>query len=141
MSDRERDFVDTNVLIYANDVTAGTKRDRAANLVSSIWKQQSGCVSIQVLQELYVNLTRKVPQPLDGLAASRIVADLSKWRVHSPQPPDLVAAIEIHLRNQISFWDAMIVRSATRLGCTRIWSEDLNAGQIYEGVRVEDPFA
>jgi len=141
MSDRARDFVDTNVLVYANDITAGIKRDRAVDLVSSLWKQRSGCVSIQVLQELYVNLTRKVPQPLDGPAASRIVADLAQWRVHSPQPPDLEAAIEIHLRNRISFWDAMIIRSAARLGCFRIWSEDLNAGQIYEGVRVENPFA
>ena len=86
MSDRTWEFVDTNVLVYANDLTAGGKRERAADLVSAIWKQRSGCVSIQVLQELYVNLTRKVPQPLDGRPASRIVTDLAQWRVHSPQP-------------------------------------------------------
>lgn len=137
----ERQFVDSNVLIYANDVSAGIKREQARELVSRLWQQEAGCVSIQVLQEIYVNLTRKVPQPLDGDTASRIIADLSQWQVHSPEPPDLLAAIEIQQRNQISFWDAMIVRSASRLGCLRIWSEDLSSGQVYEGVRVENPFA
>ena len=136
----ERQFVDSNVLIYANDISAGIKREQARELVSRLWQQEAGCVSIQVLQELYVNLTRKVPHPLDGATASRIIADLAQWQVHSPEPPDLLAAIEIQQRNQISFWDAMIVRSAARLGCLRIWSEDLNSGQAYEGVRVENPF-
>lgn len=137
----EREFVDTNVLVYANDISAGIKREQARDLVARLWAQRAGCLSMQVLQELYVNLTRKVPQPLDGATASRIVSDLSQWQVHSPEPPDLLAAIEIHQRNQISFWDAMIVRSAARLGCVRIWSEDLNSGQFYEGIRVENPFS
>jgi len=91
-----------------------------------------------VLQELYVNLTRKVPQPLDGATASRIIADLSQWQVHSPEPPDLLAAIEIQQRNRISFWDAMIVRSAARLGCLRIWSEDLNSEPVNESRRAHE---
>src|SRR5262245_17123033 len=97
----ERQFVDSNVLIYANDKSAGLKRDQARELVSRLWQQEAGCVSIQVLQELYVNLTRKVPQPLDSATASRIIADLSQWQVHSPEPPDLLAAVEIQQRNQI----------------------------------------
>jgi predicted nucleic acid-binding protein len=142
MGDRlEREFVDTNVLVYANDTSAGIKRERAQDLVSRLWVQRAGCVSIQVLQELYVNLTRKVPRPLDGVTVSRIVSDLSRWQVHSPEPPDLLVAIEIHQRNRISFWDAMIVRSAVRLGCARIWSEDLNSGQAYEGIVVQNPFS
>lgn len=137
----ERQFVDTNIFVYANDISAGSKRERARDLVASLWSQRSGCVSMQVLQELYVNLTRKVPQPLDGATALHIVADVSQWQLHVPERPDLLAAIEIHQRNQISFWDALIVRSASRLGCVRILSEDLNAGQVYEGIPVENPFS
>jgi predicted nucleic acid-binding protein len=136
----ERHFVDTNVLVYAHDSSAHEKREIARDLLGRIWLDQSGCTSIQVLQELYATLTRKVRVPLKSAEASKIISYLSQWRVHSPEPADVLAAIQIHQRNQISFWDAMIVRSATRLGCTVIWSEDLNAGQDYAGVRVLNPF-
>jgi predicted nucleic acid-binding protein len=66
---------------------------------------------------------------------------LSSWRVHIAEVQDVLDAIEIQKRYQISFWDAMIVRSAAQLNCEIIWSEDLNPGQMYEGVQVVNPFA
>lgn len=136
----KRQFIDTNVLVYAHDSSAHEKREIARDLLGRIWLDQSGCSSIQVLQELYSNLTRKVRTPLKSAEASKIISFLAQWRVHSPEPADVLAAIQIHQRNQISFWDAMIVRSALRLGCSVIWSEDLNPGQDYGGVRVLNPF-
>lgn len=134
-------FVDTNILVYAHDTSAGAKRDRAARLLEELWESRSGCLSVQVLQEFYVSITRKVANPLDSNTAAQIVADLSVWQVHAPVAADVLAAIEIQRRYGVSFWDAMILQSAVRLGCEIIWSEDLNGGQVYDGVRVIDPFA
>jgi predicted nucleic acid-binding protein len=134
-------FVDTNVLVYAHDTSAGTKRDTALTLVEGLWESGHGCLSMQVLQELFVNLTRKLPRPLGTDAARDSVEDFARWAVHVPDAEDVFAAIDLHERHRISFWDAMIVRSASELGCERLLSEDLNAGQRYDGVLVVNPFA
>ena len=134
-------FVDTNVLVYAHDGTAGTKGRRARELVQDLWRTGEGCLSVQVLQELFVTLTRKVPLPLEVDGAAVIVSDFSAWRTHAPRASDVMEAIDIHRLSGISFWDAMIVRSAAKLACPVLYSEDLNEGQIYEGVRVIDPFS
>lgn len=100
----------------------------------------SKCLSIQVLQDVLVTLTSKVPRHLDDEAAATLVADLGRWTVHSPDPDDVLAAIEIQRETQLSFRDSMIVRSAGRLGCEILYSENLNPGQRYAGVTVHNPF-
>jgi predicted nucleic acid-binding protein len=135
-----RQFVDTNVLVYAYDVTAGDKHSRARALVEELWGTREGCVSVQVLQEFFVTVTRKIPKPLDAAAAAQIVGDLAHWHVHAPAANDVLAAIEIHRQTGVSFWDAMIVRSTNELGCGTMHSEDLNPGQAYDGVQVRNPF-
>jgi predicted nucleic acid-binding protein len=94
---------------------------------------------MQVLQEFYVTVTRKVGAPLGETEAAKIVRDLSSWTVHEPRAEDLQSAFEVQGRYRVSFWDAMIVQSASQLGCDAIWSEDLNEGQVYNGVRVINP--
>lgn len=136
-----RKFVDTNVLVYAHDLTAGDKHDRARALLEELWHTREGCLSVQVLQEFLVTTTRKIPKPLDTSAAAQIIADLASWHVHAPAAPDVLAAIDIHRQTGASFWDSMILRSAQELGCPTVYSEDLNAGQAYAGVRVSNPFA
>ena len=135
-----RQFVDTNVLVYAHDVTAGDKHTRARALVEELWETREGCLSVQVLQEFFVTTTRKIPKPLDAPAAARIIDDLAHWRVHAPIATDVLAAIDIHQRTGASFWDSMILHSAKELGCAIVHSEDLNPGQEYDGVQVRDPF-
>ena len=137
----EGQFVDTNILVYAHDVSAGKKYQQAKGILQALWDSGTGCVSVQVLQEFYVAVTQKVPDPLKPEEAARIVADLSTWRVHTPVAPDVLAAIDLQLRHRISFWDAMILQSAIELGSTVLLSEDLNPGQIYDGVRVRNPFS
>jgi predicted nucleic acid-binding protein len=139
--ERALQFVDSNILIYAYDVTAGMKHEQAKALLAGLWESRCGCLSVQVLQEFYVTVTRKVTRPLAGDVAAEIVADLAAWRVHAPIVEDVNQAIGIRRRYAISFWDAMIIRSAAQLGCATLWSEDLNPGQVYEGVRVGNPFA
>jgi predicted nucleic acid-binding protein len=135
-----RQFVDTNVLVYAHDVTAGEKHSRARALVEELWDTREGCLSVQVLQEFFVTTTRKIPRPLDAAAAARIIDDLAHWHVHTPAAGDVLAAIDIHRGAGVSFWDAMILRSAQELGCVTVNSEDLNPGQPYQGVQVRNPF-
>jgi len=136
-----RQFADTNVIVYAHDETAGTKRERAKRLLEELWTARAGCLSVQVLQEVYVTLTAKVPKPIGHGIAAAIVGDLSRWHVHVPGPDDVVGAITLHRRHRIGFWDAMILWSARQLGCAFLWSEDLNPDQVYDGMRVRNPFA
>ena len=136
----QRQFVDTNILIYAHDSSAGVKHDKTKALLNELWRSGDGYLSIQVLQEFYVNVTRKLAIPLSPELAIEIITDLSAWRVHSPKASDLVDAIGLQTRRQISFWDAMILTSARQLGCQMVWSEDLNAGHNYEGIEVRNPF-
>ena len=135
------EFVDTNILVYAHDNSAGRKREIATDLLRRLSKRRTGQTSVQVLSELYVTLTRKLPKPLASEAAADIVADFATWLAFSPGPADVVEGIRIARRCQISFWDAMIIRAATALESDVVWSEDLNSGQVYEGVTVRSPFS
>ncbi|HEX3713999.1 MAG TPA: PIN domain-containing protein [Trebonia sp.] len=132
--------MDTNILVYAHDTSAGDKHERARALLEELWLSRNGCLSVQILQEFFVDVTRKIPKPLDIAAAKEIIADLSRWNVHVPAADDVLGAIGLHQRSSISFWDAMMVRSAVEMGCGVIYSEDLNHGQLYDGARVENPF-
>ena len=137
---RSLQFVDTNVLIYAHDISAGRKHSRAKELLHDLWQSGDGCLSVQVLQEFYVNVTQKVAKPLPAEAAAQIIADLSVWEVYCPGTEDVLHAIQLQQRHQVSLWDAMILTSALQLGCRVLWSEDLNPGQAYDQVRVQSPF-
>jgi predicted nucleic acid-binding protein len=135
------EFIDTNVLLYAHDTSAGEKRARAAALLVRLAAERSGLLSTQVLMEFYVAATRKLPGRLDRRSASAIVDDFGTWPVFSPAVSDILQGAQLADRYRIHFWDAMIVRAAAALGAAVIWTEDLNAGQVYEGVAVKNPFA
>jgi predicted nucleic acid-binding protein len=134
-------FVDTNVLVYAEDRTAGRKHVLARDLVVKLWNDADGVLSVQVLQELYVTLTRKVGKPLSADKALTIVKEYLSWVVVDNTPKLLVAAAGLGQRAQISFWDALVVQAALDAGCDRLYSEDLNAGQKFGPLVVVNPFA
>ena len=138
MSDKT--FVDTNVLIYAHDVDAQAKHETAKSVLRELWSQRTGVLSMQVLQEFYVNVTRKIASPLPKDVARRLVNTYAIWCVETT-PTEIAAAFRIEDESRIGFWDALIVASAAKCGATRILSEDLNAQQRIAGVRVENPFA
>jgi len=135
-----RQFVDSNILVYAYDISHGEKHIQAKALLLSLWESGIGCASIQVLQEFYVNVTRKSRFPLSPEQATQVIQDFSDWSVHRPGIKDVVSAIELHQRYQISFWDAMILQSARQSGCGILWSDNLSNGEIYAGVKVINPF-
>lgn len=136
----DRIFVDTNVLIYAHDKDAGKKHGVAFKLMEEIWKNHLGVLSTQVLQEFYVNITRKIPQPITKAAAARYVERYFVWPVIRLSPSTIRKAFEIEARDKLSFWDAMIVSAAFQAGAAKILSEDLNPGQTIAGIRIVNPF-
>jgi predicted nucleic acid-binding protein len=138
MSDRT--FVDTNVLIYAHDVDAKAKHEIAKGVLAELWGLRTGALSMQVLQEFYVNVTRKIPSPLSKRAARPVVESYTTWCIETT-PAEIAAAFRIEDECRIGFWDALIVATAIKCGAVRILSEDLNAGQTIAGMRIENPFA
>lgn len=141
MSASPRQFLDSNILVYAYDRTQEAKWNRARAVLAELWTSRQVAMSVQVLQEFFRVITRKVPHPLNAREARAIVVDLSRWPCHRPGAADVLAAIDLHEELKISFWDAMIVHSARRMGCSVLWTEDLNDGQNYAGVLVRDPFS
>lgn len=133
-------FVDTNVLIYSHDLDAGAKHDAAAALVRDIWERRHGVISTQVLQEFYVNVTRKISMPLSHARARGILQCYFSWQVELNSSETILFASEIEERHQLAFWDAMTVAAAVRGGAELILTEDLNHGQVIEGVQIQNPF-
>ena len=133
-------FLDTSILVYAYDSSAGLKHSLAREFVEECWENENGCLSIQVLQEFYVTVTRKIKSLLEPQTARQIIADLAHWRVHSPEASDILQAIDLRQSHQLAFWDAMVVQSAMCLGCKQLISEELAHGQTFGEVSVVNPF-
>jgi predicted nucleic acid-binding protein len=139
-AETQLEFVDANVLVYAFDASAGIKRTKAEQLLERLWKTGIGCLSVQILQEFFVAVTRKVPQPLSIEEASERLREFATWKTFAATAQDVLAAVAVHKESQLSFWDAMVVQAAAELGCHLLWTEDLNDGQILRGVRICNPF-
>ena len=137
MSDKT--FIDTNVLIYAHDIDANAKHKIAKEVLQELWSERTGVLSTQVLQEFYVNVTRKIPSPLSKDLARLVVSSYAIWCLETT-PTEILAAFRIEDESRIGFWDALIVSSAAKSGANRILSEDLNAGQRIAGILVVNPF-
>lgn len=135
-----RTFVDTNVLVYAVDQNEAEKQRVAIAAVAAL-PPGTGVVSAQVLQEFYVTATRKIVDPLTHVEAAREVGRLARFEVVAHDASLVQSAIDLQERVGISLWDALILRAASSAGCERVLTEDLNHGQVIDGVRVEDPFA
>jgi predicted nucleic acid-binding protein len=136
----DRIFVDTNILIYAYDVTAGQKHAIASNILADLWNARLGVVSTQVLQEFFVNVVHKIQRPIDIRLAKDIVRDLLKWHIVVNNGESILEAIDIHERYGYSFWDAMIIAAAIKGGAAVLMTEDLQDGQTIGGVSIKNPF-
>jgi predicted nucleic acid-binding protein len=132
--------VDTNLLVYAEDRDAGEKHTLAVELLRALWERGDGVVSIQVLQEFFITVTRKVRRPLKPDVAARIVGQYLTWRTVENDGALLLAAIERMSVHRLSFWDALVVEAAVRAGCDLLFSEDLSHGQRFGKLRVVNPF-
>jgi predicted nucleic acid-binding protein len=133
-----RSFFDTNVLVYADDKAAPAKQRRALELVAEHRRAGTGVVSLQVLQEYFVTVTRKLG--VDARIVRRKVELLAEFDVAAPDVADILAAVDLHRLHGFSFWDALILRAAKQAGCSVLLSEDFQESREIDGVRVVNPF-
>ena len=134
-----REFLDTNVLVYADDVRDPRKRDRARELIRALMRNRQGVLSLQVLQEYFAAATRKLG--ISAQDAKRRVVLYSRFDTVTLAPTDLLAAIDLHRLHRISIWDSLIVRAALNGSCTTLHTEDLSSGQVIESLTISNPFA
>lgn len=133
-------FLDTNLVVYANDETEPEKQLRAAHLVAELGRAQRGVISTQVMQEYAYTGLRKLQQEPAVVLQQLLMLERSLEVIQVT--PDLVRhAVELQALYQVNFWDACIVAAAETARCDVIYSEDLNAGLFYAGIRLVNPFA
>ncbi|MFZ0499456.1 MAG: PIN domain-containing protein [Steroidobacteraceae bacterium] len=134
-------FVDSNILIYAHDLDAGVKRERAVAKLRELWNSGTGRLSVQVLQEFYLNATQKLATPIARSTAREIIRTYGVWVHHATTVETVTRATEISDLARISFWDALIVASAEEADADELLSEDLNAGQTIVGIKLMNPLS
>jgi predicted nucleic acid-binding protein len=133
-----RTFFDTNVLVYAYDDDAPAKQKRAVALVADHRRAGTGVLSLQVLQEYFVTVTKKLQ--VDPGVARRKVELLAEFDVATPEVADVLAAIDLHRLHGFSFWDALVLRAAKQTGCSVLFTEDMQEAREVDGVRIVNPF-
>jgi predicted nucleic acid-binding protein len=133
-----RTFIDTNILLYCDDSTDKAKQDLALKLILEHLTNSSGVVSLQVLQEYFVNATRKFK--LDPALARQKVQAYARYEVVEPSAADIFAAIDLHRLHQLSYWDALVLHCAKKSGCSVVLTEDMQHGHAIDGVRIVNPF-
>jgi predicted nucleic acid-binding protein len=131
-------FVDTNVLVYADDARDARKQAVARELLRRLLIEGTGALSLQVLQEFFAAATGKL-----GIAAADIrrrIEVYSHMDVVRLDVEDVLAAIDLHRLHELSIWDALVVRAAQNAGCRTLYTEDLQDGRRFDGLRVVNPF-
>ncbi len=136
-----KSFVDTNVLVYAHDRSAGIKHERARSLVERLWQSGEGVLSTQVLQELSSTLQRKIAAPLSIPEIRDLLEDYLAWEIVVNDSNSAIEALDLQSKFKISFWDALILHAAENSGAEVLYSEDFNANQRYGALQIVNPFA
>jgi predicted nucleic acid-binding protein len=139
MSMSDKYFVDTKILLYAHDRAAGLKHERARQLIERLWISGEGVLSTQVLQELCINLRRKIARPLPVEEVRQLIHDYLSWEIVVNSPVSVLQALEIEIRYKTSFWDALVLQAAESSGAAVLYSEDLASGQKYGPIQVINP--
>ncbi len=134
-------FVDTNVLVYSRDLSQGEKQLRADAWRKALWRSGRGRLSVQVLHEYYVTVTRKLSPGMPRTRAQQEVADLTLWGPVNLTPRLLAAAFEEEGLHGVSFWDALVLAAAREAACEVLLTEDFQPGRDYGGITVVSPFA
>jgi predicted nucleic acid-binding protein len=130
-------FLDTNILIYAHDAGSPEKQRKSRETIAQLTASRLGVISTQILQEFYVASTRKLG--VSPIAAKGVLKTLSVFEVVPVSPELIQEAIDCSILNDVSFWDALVLAAASAAGCSTVYTEDLNAGQMILGIKVQNP--
>ncbi len=135
-----RSFFDTNVLVYLFDEDEPEKKARAQEIYGREARAGNAVLSTQVLQEFYVNVTRKLSPPLPSEVAEERVRDFCRLSLVKIEAGMILSAVVRSREHTLSLWDALIIEAALKGGADRLLTEDLQHGQVIEGLRIENPF-
>ncbi len=135
-----RTFVDTNILVYAHDSSAGRKHKKASQIILDLWDSGLGILSTQVLQEFFVTVTRKIPRPIHCDEAEEIIIHFLKWKIIVNDGQSILSAIDLQRRYSYPFWDSLIIRAAIAGQAGLLLSENFRTGQIIDSLRIVNPF-
>ena len=136
---KDKYFFDTNVLVYMQDVSDLVKQKKARDLLATHNKDGSAIISTQCLQEYYNVITKKMKQ--DKIVAKLVVHSFAESIPVIQITPALIEnAIDISVKTQFSFWDSLMISAACSANCKILYSEDLNNGQVINGVTIQNPF-
>lgn len=133
-------FVDANVLVYAHNPAEALKRGIALDLLHGLWADLRGRTSIQVLNEFYSVVTRKVSAPLGQHEAWAEVEEYFMWNPQKLDVPLLHRAHLVEARYKLNWWDCLVVAAAQHQDCGILYTEDLQHGAVFDGVRICNPF-
>lgn len=140
MSSTNLIFIDTNVLVYAHDRGEGAKHDTAVAVLDKLWRDRTGVLSTQVLQEFYSVVTRKRPRKMSSAKARKRIMAYSEWCAVNTNTELLVSASVLEETHSLQWWDALIVAAALRSGAETLLSEDMQHGRKFEEMTVRNPF-
>lgn len=132
-------FVDTDILIYAHDRSAGVKHLRAQMLLEQLWTAGWGVISTQVIEELYIQFCCNASNPLPIEEVCLLIRDYSTWEVIPHTPTSIQDAMDLVLRHQIPFVDALILEATVRSGASILYSEHMSTMQRYGAIQIVNP--
>jgi len=130
-------FLDANILASAHDAGSPDKQRKSREVILQLAESANGVISTQVMQEFYVTATRKLGVP--PLAAKGVLKTFGVFEIVQVTPHLIQEAVDCSILNELSFWDALVLAAAAAAGCSILYTEDLNAGQIIIGVKVQNP--
>ena len=133
-------FLDTNLLLYAYDTGSPAKHAVAVRILEDLWKSGNGILSTQVLQEFFVNVTKKIPRPVPVAIGREIVEDFLKWKVVPIEGRTILRAIDLHEELKYAFRDSLVIQSAIEGGARWLFSEDFKDGQKIGDPTIRNPF-
>jgi predicted nucleic acid-binding protein len=137
---KDKVFLDTNIIVYAHDNSSGDKHTAAREIIDYLWESRRGVISVQVLQEFFVCVTKKITKPLPIKNAKTILEYLSTWEVITNDKYITLKAIDLQEKYRFSFWDSLVVQAAVQSQARILFSEDLPDGQLVENLKIVNPF-
>jgi predicted nucleic acid-binding protein len=137
---KDKIFLDTNIIVYAHDNSSGDKHTAAKEIMDYLWESKKGVISVQVLQEFFVCVTKKILKPLLIKNARVILEYLSTWNVVVNDKYITLNAIDLQEKYQLSFWDCLVIQAAIQGQARMLLSEDLPDGQVVEDLKILNPF-
>lgn len=137
---KDKIFLDTNIIVYAHDRSSSDKNTTAKEIMDYLWESKKGVLSVQVLQEFFVCVTKKIINPLQIKNARMILEYLSTWEVIVNDKQITMQAVDLHEKHRFSFWDSLIIQAAVQSNSNLLFSEDLPDGQVVMGTKILNPF-